>query len=144
MPLPDVSDHLVPVHRLSQFVAGSIVLWGAIPARTSPPEGGLRSWPNERPGDSNRDRHYNSGLVHKNGNQFKYLLTCQQLPCYSVCFKYIQRYTSMNCFKFTHDIDEILENPMMYFIIYVLLMETCLKRFITGIISQYLNFSVVV
>ena len=34
MPLPDVSDHLVPVHRLSQFVAGSIVLWGAIPART--------------------------------------------------------------------------------------------------------------
>ena len=92
----------------------------------------------------NRDRHYKSGLVHKNGNQFKYLLTCQQLPCYSVCFKYIQRYTSMNCFKFTHDIDEILENPMMYFIIYVLLMETCLKRFITGIISQYLNFSVVV
>ena len=52
MPLPDVSDHLVPVHRLSQFVAGSIVLWGAIPAHTSPPEGGLRSWPNERPGDS--------------------------------------------------------------------------------------------
>ena len=52
MPLPDVSDHLVPVHRLSQFVAGSIVLWGAIPARTRPPEGGLRSWPNERPGDS--------------------------------------------------------------------------------------------
>ena len=50
----------------------------------------------------------------------------------------------MNCFKFTHDIDEILENPMMYFIIYVLLMETCLKRFITGIISQYLNFSMVV
>ena len=68
----------------------------------------------------------------------------EQLPCYSVCFKYIQRYTSMNCFKFTHDIDEILENPMMYFIIYVLLMETCLKRFITGIISPYLNFSVVV
>ena len=24
---------------------------GGVPARTSPPEGGLRSWPNERPGD---------------------------------------------------------------------------------------------
>ena len=54
-----------------------------------------------------------------------------------------QRYMSMNCNKFTHDIDEILENPMMYFIRYVLLMETCLKRFITGIIYQYLNLSVV-
>ena len=45
----------------------------------------------------------------------------------------------MNCYKFTHDIDEILENPMIYLIRYVLLMETCLKRFISGIISQYLN-----
>ena len=33
---------------------------------------------------------------------------------------------------------------MMYFIRYVFLMEACLKRFITGIISQYLNFAVVV
>ena len=49
-------------------------------------------------------------------------------PVTVFCFKYIQRYTSMNCFKFTHDIDEILENPMMYFIIYVPLMETCFKE----------------
>ena len=35
---------------------------GAIPARTSPPEGGLRSWPNERPGDSS-----SAGRQGKNG-----------------------------------------------------------------------------
>ena len=52
MPLPDVSDHLVPVHRLFAVCGWKYcTMGGAVPARTSPPEGGLRSWPNERPGD---------------------------------------------------------------------------------------------
>ena len=51
---------LFPMYRITLYqYTGFRSLWlevlyygGAIPARTSPPEGGLRSWPNERPGDS--------------------------------------------------------------------------------------------
>ena len=52
MPLPDVSDHLVTsTQALRSLCLGLLYNGGAAPARTIPPEGGLGSWPNERPGD---------------------------------------------------------------------------------------------
>ena len=52
MPLPDVSDHLVTnTQALRSLCLGLLYYGGAVPARTIPPEGGLRSSPNERPGD---------------------------------------------------------------------------------------------
>ena len=51
---PDVSDHLVTSTQALLPLGLELLYYGgggAVPARTIPPEGGLRSWPNERPGD---------------------------------------------------------------------------------------------
>ena len=49
VPLPDVSNHLVTSTQALRSMCLELLYYGgAVPARTIPPEGGLKSWANEK------------------------------------------------------------------------------------------------